>query len=73
MKNSSNQGARRSAYVDTDKTGNAEWADFSYLPEGLEPQGAAKRKLAMLTRFLYLVCACRLALGPLWLQRDLLL
>jgi len=40
MKNSSNQGARRSAYVDTDKTSNAEWADFSYLPEGLEPQGA---------------------------------
>jgi len=40
MKNSSNQGARRSAYVDTDKTGNADWADFSCLPEGLEPQGA---------------------------------
>jgi len=40
MKNSSNQGARRSAYVDTDKTGNAEWADFSCLPEGLRPQGA---------------------------------
>jgi len=42
MKNSSNQGARRSAYVDTDKTGNAEWVDFSCLPEGLRPQGAVR-------------------------------
>jgi len=42
MKNSSNQGARRSAYADTDKTGNAEWADFSCLPEGLRPKGAAR-------------------------------
>jgi len=56
MKNSSNQGARRRTYVDTSKTGNAEWADFSYLPEGLRPQGAVERKLAMLTRFLPCLC-----------------
>jgi len=40
MKNLSNQGARRRAYVDTFKTGNAGWANFSFLPEGLKPQGA---------------------------------
>jgi len=41
MKNSSNQDARRRTYVDTFKTGNAEWADFSCLPFGLKPKGAA--------------------------------
>jgi len=52
MKNSSKQSARRSACVDTDKTSNAGEADFSYLPEGLKPQGANRCALAMLTRCL---------------------
>jgi len=42
MKNSSNQGARRRTYVDTFKTGNAEWTDFSCLPFGLKPKGAVR-------------------------------
>lgn len=41
MKNRSDQGAGRRAYVDTPKTGNAERGDFSCLPEGLGPARAA--------------------------------
>ncbi len=41
MKNLLDQGAWRSAYVDTRKTGNAERADFSCLPAGLGPELAA--------------------------------
>ncbi len=35
MKNLAEQGAWRSAYVHTRKTGNAGQADFSWLPAGL--------------------------------------
>lgn len=42
MRKSTNQGARRSAYVDTHKAGNAEWAAFSCLPAGLGLQRAAR-------------------------------
>ncbi|RZS33828.1 hypothetical protein [Corticibacter populi] len=42
MESLSNQDTRRSAYVDTRKTGNAEWADFSWHPAGLEPERAAR-------------------------------
>ncbi len=38
MKNLIDQGAWRSAYVNTSKTGNAERADFSCLPAGLGPE-----------------------------------
>ena len=41
MKNLFDQGAWRSAYVDTRKTGNAERADFACLPAGLGPELAA--------------------------------
>jgi len=42
MKNLSNQGTHRRAYINTLKTGNAEWADFSCLPAGLTSAGAAR-------------------------------
>ena len=41
MKNLFDQGAWRRAYVHTRKAGNAERADFSCLPAGLEPELAA--------------------------------
>ena len=41
MKNLIDQGARRSAYVDTHKASNAGRADFPCLPEGLAPDPAA--------------------------------
>ncbi|MDR5170608.1 hypothetical protein IHQ56_02145 [Methylobacillus flagellatus] len=40
MKHLSNQGARCSTYVDTHKTGNAEWANVSCLPVGLKREKA---------------------------------
>lgn len=42
MKNLVEQGAWRSAYVNTRKTGNAGQADFSCLPEGLGLSAAAR-------------------------------
>ncbi|MBP6019198.1 MAG: hypothetical protein KA735_06895 [Burkholderiaceae bacterium] len=41
MKNLFDQGAWRSAYVNTRKTDNAERADFPFLPAGLGPEQAA--------------------------------
>lgn len=41
MKNLIDQGAGRSAYVDTHKTSNAGRADFPCLPAGLAPEPAA--------------------------------
>ncbi|CAM5293225.1 hypothetical protein [Eoetvoesiella caeni] len=41
MRNLIDQGAGRSAYVDTRKTGNAEQADLSWLPAGLGLEPAA--------------------------------
>jgi len=42
MKNLTDQGAGRRAYVDTRKHGNAEQADFSWLPTGLGLEPAAR-------------------------------
>jgi hypothetical protein len=42
MKNLVDQGAGRSAYVDTHKSSNAERTDFSCLPPGLGPEPAAR-------------------------------
>ncbi|HWK62867.1 MAG TPA: hypothetical protein VNT00_15700 [Eoetvoesiella sp.] len=42
MKNLTDPGAGRSAYVDTDKPGNAEPAVFSWLPAGLGLKPAAR-------------------------------
>ena len=42
MKNLAEQGAWRSAYVHTRKTGNAGQADFSWLPAGLGLNAAAR-------------------------------
>jgi len=42
MKNLMDPGAGRGAYVDTGKPGNAEPADFSWLPAGLGLEPAAR-------------------------------
>jgi len=42
MKNLTDPGAGRRAYVDTGKPGNAEPADFSWLPAGLGLKPAAR-------------------------------
>ncbi|PAT35138.1 transcriptional regulator [Vandammella animalimorsus] len=71
MKNRSDQGARRRAYVDTPKTGNAERSDFSCLPQGLGPAGAA-HSVGNPRKASQPCCGCRLVLGPCRPQRDLL-
>lgn len=42
MKNLSHQGARRSAYVDTYKSATPSGRIFHALPQGLEPEEAAR-------------------------------